>query len=98
MICPFCQAELDPATMNCRRCAAAYPTGGAVLGLRFRSVAIAFVLLLVTSLILVNCVLHHLPNGQLTPDMKSAEARRMLLMMQQNQQATQNQPVRLPLR
>lgn len=91
MICPFCQADLDPASMSCPRCGASYPVSAGALGLRLRTFAIAFILLLITSLILVECVLHRLPGSGLTPDMKSAEARRTLLMLEQHKQASQNE-------
>jgi hypothetical protein len=92
MICPFCQAEIDPAGMSCGRCGAIYPGGGAgaVLGLRVRTFALAFVLLLITSLIMVDCVLHRLPGSGGRPDMKSADAQRTLLMMRAHQQASEN--------
>ena len=91
MICPFCQAALDPVAMSCPRCGAAYPASGGVLGLRLRSVAIAFVLLVITSLVMVDCVLHHLPGHALSPDMKSSDVRRTLMMLQTHQQPTQNE-------
>ena len=91
MICPYCQGELDTATMSCGRCGAAYPASGASLGLRLRGFAIAFVLLLITSLIMVDCVLHNLPRSGLAPDMRSTGAQRALIMMERHQQATQNQ-------
>jgi hypothetical protein len=92
MICPFCQADLQPSTLSCPRCGAAYPVSGGVLGLRLRTLAIAFVLLVISSLMLVDCVLRNLPGSGLAPNMKSTEAQRALLMMQRHQQATQNQP------
>lgn len=90
MICPYCQAELDPTTMSCGRCGAAYPMSGASLGLRLRGFAIAFVLLVITSLIMVDCVLHNLPRSGLTPDTRSPQAERALIMMERHQQESQN--------
>ncbi len=92
MICPYCQADLDPSSLSCPRCGAAYPgaRGGAVLGLRLRMVGVAFVLLVITSLILVDCVLHALPQGGQAPQARSGEAQRALLMMLQHQQGSQN--------
>ncbi len=92
MICPFCQADLDPRTMACPRCGAAYRGGGSglVLSVRLRMLVLAFVTLVITSLVLVDCVLHRLPREGALPDMKSAEAQRALLMMEQHQQGTQN--------
>jgi uncharacterized paraquat-inducible protein A len=90
MICPYCQSALDVGRMSCPRCGAQYPVSGAALGVRLRTFAIAAVLLVITSLLMVDCVLHNLPRGGVIPDMKSAEARRELLMMQHHEQATQN--------
>ena len=92
MICPFCQAELDPGTLSCPRCGAAHPgsRGGVILGLRLRTVGIAFVLLVITSLILVDCVMHQLPHGAFTPNSRTTAAQRALLQMQHRQQATEN--------
>ena len=92
MICPFCQAEIDPAAMSCRRCGAVYLGGGAgaVLGLRLRTFVVAFVLLVITSLVMVDCVLHRLPGLGGPADMKSADAQRTLLMMRAHQQASEN--------
>ena len=94
MICPYCQADLDPTSMSCPRCGAAYPgaRGGAVLGFRLRMLGIAFVVLVITSLILVDCVLHALPAGGQAPQARSEGAQRALRMMMQHQQGSENPP------
>ena len=108
MICPYCQQDLDPVTLSCPRCGAAYPGGGggAVLGFRLRTLGVVFVLLVISSLMLVDCVLHHLPrsagqhgaDAEMTAATKQAGAMRALLMMQQHQQANENTPPPPPRR
>lgn len=92
MICPYCQADLDPSSLSCPRCGATYPgaRAGAQFGLRLRMIVIAFVLLVITSLILVDCVLRALPRGEPAPDSRSGGAQRALQMMLHNQQGNQN--------
>ncbi len=101
MICPFCQADLDATSLSCPRCGAAYPgaAGGvAAFGFRLRTIGIGIVILLIATLMLVNCVLQRLPRGGLTPDAQSTAAQRALLMMQQHEQGTQNQGTPPPRR
>ncbi len=92
MICPFCQAGIDAGAMACPRCGAIHQGAGtgAVLGLRLRTFVVAFVLLVITSLIMVDCVLHRLPHSGGPPAMKSADAQRALLMLRAHQQASEN--------
>jgi hypothetical protein len=92
MICPYCQADLDPATLSCPRCGAAYPgaRGGAVLGTRLRMLGIAFVVLVMPALILVVGVRPALPAGGQAPQARSEGAQRALRMMMQHQQESEN--------
>ncbi len=69
----------------------------APFGLRVRMVAIAGVLLTISALVLVDCVMHNLPTGQMAqagvaqgPDTRSQQLRMLMLMSQQHQQPTQN--------
>jgi len=99
MICPFCQAPLDPKATSCPRCAAAYPGGGSgvMAGFRFRTFLPVFILIFLLSLMLVNCVLDRLPGTSDTGPARSPAVMRELLMMQQHQQATQNTAQRPPM-
>lgn len=100
MNCPFCRADLDPRTMSCPRCGAEHPTGGTsvALGFRLRSLFVAFMLILVMSLILVNCVLERLPSSSQTERLRSPAVMRELQMMQRHQQGTQNTGAPPPMR
>lgn len=101
MICPFCQADLDPKTLSCPRCGAAHPAGGGGamrFGLGLRTGLVSFFLLVVATLMLVTCVLGRVPPSGQSPDMKSAQAQRALLMMMQHRQETQNEAMRPPMR
>ncbi len=91
MICPFCQAELDETRLMCPRCGAAYPHSGGTLRFNLRNVIIGSVALVLMGLILTTCVLNQftaVPSA--TPDLKSADAQRVLMMLQNGQQDTQN--------
>lgn len=93
MICPFCQADLDPKTLSCPRCGAVHPSGGGGtnwLGMGLRTGLVSVALLFVATLMLVTCVLGHVPRSGLSPDMKSAQAQRALLLMMQHRQQSQN--------
>lgn len=105
MICPHCQSELAVEDFCCRRCGAPLRGLAAPFGLRLRTMAIAGVMLTITSLILVDCVLHHLPGGMAArtgiaqaPDTRSTELRRLMLMSQHHQQPSQNEPPPPPRR
>jgi hypothetical protein len=92
MICPYCQHELDVETMSCLRCGAEYPRRGHGLGMGARAFALTGAMLLVFSVMLVDCVLNHLPGGvdstmptgsdqlpyQLPPNLKSADVNQLL--------------------
>ncbi len=63
MICPYCQHDLSVVTMSCPRCGAEYPSGGMPFGLNIRVAVAAGAMMLVSSLILVDCVMNYLPGG-----------------------------------
>ena len=112
MICPYCQYDLDDAEMACTNCGASYPRHRAgLLGIRLRLLALGGGMLLVSTLILVECVLPYLPGGAKSgyrapgspqvsisprPDMKSADLQRLLQQWRQGQQPTQNLPAAPP--
>ena len=92
MICPYCQHELDVATLSCLRCGAEYPRQGMPFGIGLRTLAAATAMMLVFSVMLVNCVLDYLPGGpnstirsgspqlasQQLPNLKSSEVGQLL--------------------
>jgi hypothetical protein len=63
MICPYCQHELEVESLSCPRCLAAYPRAGAPFGTGVRVTVAAGAMMLVASLILVQCVVAYLPGG-----------------------------------
>ncbi len=97
MICPYCQHELDVASMACPRCGAEYPRPGKPFGMAIRTAIAAGVLLTAASMILGNCVLSRLPTGdgspqarlQPAPNFRSAEVNALLRKWAQQQQNTE---------
>jgi hypothetical protein len=92
MICPYCQHDIDVDTLACARCGAAYPRRGLPFGIGLRTLTAAGAMMLLFSVILVDCVLTYLPGGarstislgspqrpiQPLPGMKSFEVGHML--------------------
>jgi hypothetical protein len=107
MICPYCQHELDVETLSCSRCGAEYPQRGLTFGVGLRTLVAGSAMMLVLSLILIDCVLNYLPGGadstiptgsaqlpiQPLPDLTSPEIGHMLGNWQAGQQnASQTLP------
>jgi hypothetical protein len=69
MICPYCQHDLEVDGLACPRCGAEFERRVAPFGIGLRLAAISGVLLLVFSVMLVDCVLNWLPGG---PDSRFA--------------------------
>ena len=96
MICPYCQHDLDVASMACPRCGAEYPRPGKPFGMAIRTAIAAGVLLTASSMILTNCVLSRLPAGSGSPqaglhpavNAKSAEVNALLRKWAQQRQNT----------
>ena len=96
MICPYCQHELDVASMACPRCGAEYPRPGKPFGMAIRTAIAAGVLLTAASMILGNCVLSRIPasdisaQARLQPaaNAKSAEVNALLRKWAQQRQNT----------
>ena len=92
MICPYCQHDLSVVTMSCPRCGAEYPRAGAPFGFSIRIATAAGAMMVVSSLILVDCVMNYLPGGihsglpaataqqsiRPPPDLKSPDVNAML--------------------
>ena len=107
MICPFCQHELDVDTMSCPRCGAEYPQRGLPLGVGIRTLIASGAMMLVFSVILVDCVINYLPGGvnstiptgsaqlpiQPVPNLKSNDVNQLLSTWASG---TQNTADRLP--
>lgn len=105
MICPFCQCELDVELQHCPNCAASVPRKGLEFGVKLRSLTLSGVMLVISAMVLDNCVMNYLPGGKNSayyapgspqaasgpgPNMRSADAQMQLLRWQQNQVVTQN--------
>jgi hypothetical protein len=63
MICPYCQHEIDVGTLACPRCFAEYPRRGMPFGFGLRKAVVSSVMMLVFSILLVQCVFNYLPGG-----------------------------------
>jgi len=102
MICPYCQHELDVATLSCLRCGAEYPRAGRPFGYSIRTAIASGAMLLVFTLILTQCVLVYLPGGKYSdlpsgasaqlpiqplPGLKSPEVMRALARWSSGKQA-----------
>lgn len=107
MLCPHCQAELDEDGEACPRCHAEFPTrsrnrGGVV---KLRLLAVSGAMLMVTTLVLVDCVLNFAPNGRDSgtvapsspqasagppPNLKTSQAQAQLMMWRNQVQGSQN--------
>ena len=105
MLCPFCQYDLNIEEMACPNCGAEFPRGGVWAGLRLRTLAISGGMLILASVILVDCVLNYLPGGRNSgfyapgspqaalgpgPDLKSPQLQQLLQSWQNNVQPSQN--------
>jgi hypothetical protein len=100
MICPYCQHEIDVDTLSCPRCHTDYPRSGKPFGFGLRTAVAGTAMLLVCSLILVDCVIDELPGGpdssvpsgsaqlpyQPVPNAKSQEVVQQLQRWTQQQQ------------
>src|SRR5258708_6551706 len=106
MICPYCQHEIDVDTLECPRCFTPYPRAGMPFGFNLRKMLAASVMMLVFSLILVDCVFNYLPGGvdstiptgssqlpiQPLPNTKSQEVNALLGRWAAGQQNTSTPP------
>jgi hypothetical protein len=102
MICPYCQHDLDVESLSCPRCGAEYPRPGMPFGMGLRTTLAASAMMVVFSLVLVDCVLNYLPGGvnstmpigssqlpsQTPPTVKSIDAQQQLDRWAQGQQNT----------
>ncbi len=92
MLCNFCLSEIEVGATCCPRCNAPYQRHGTSLGIKIRKWAVSGFLMFVSTLMLVDCVLHRLPGGSESsmkaptaqgpdsplPDMKGAAVRHLL--------------------
>jgi hypothetical protein len=103
MICPYCQHDLDVEAMSCPRCFAEYPRASRPFGFGLRLTFAATAMMMVFSLILVQCVVAYLPGGKYdvipensaifsggtATNRKSPEVEQMLARWAANQQNTE---------
>jgi hypothetical protein len=64
MICPYCQHELEVESLSCPRCFAEYPRASRPFGFGLRLTVAATAMMMVSTLILVQCVVAYLPGGK----------------------------------
>lgn len=105
MICPFCQNDLNIEDMSCPNCAACYPRKAMPFGIKLRTLALSGGMLLISAMILNDCVLNYLPGGRNShfyapgspqvqygpgPHLKGADALAQLRAWQSNRQGNQS--------
>lgn len=106
MICPYCQHELDVDCPTCPRCGAEYERRGGPFGVGLRVVLASGLMLMLSTLILVDCVLNYLPGGadspfpataaqavmHQQPDFRSPDVQRTIDRWEQHEQAVGGLP------